>query len=487
MRANISPNWEKFMRTESLLLLCLSLSSVSVPAADEDSLVGITWEDSVVVSFSPRNGAILEEHLQLDPYEAFRGLAHDQAHHKLYALAQSTHNLYTIDTNTLEIAHVGNLRVDARKSRYYDVGALAYDSSTATLYTAIERWENWDYTGIWSELCKIDPSNAALTTVGRIDGPFIDSLAFNGTDRYLYALGIFGSGPWDDPDKAFVMRIDPNSADMTEIFQTPYHTMMGMAFRDSTNFYSWINWTSHLYGVTDIRTHETLQLADSDPVGVISAMIHRDFKLPTQNLKAEPLPASFRFFGHVTSIWDPGGLLTGRVEANQPLSGQFNYDITAPYKYPDPNYGGPYTLSVSINGIELSSHFLRASVLNNYYSSWGDSLSDGFQLLASDSDRFYDRLYDVSWMLTDPSATALTNNTTLPASFNLAQWERNIFVVSYYGGGYSNPGYYITGTIDFITPIQEFLNPEITNPAAAREREVLQGVPARGHVRAPAQ
>ncbi|MCI0659090.1 MAG: hypothetical protein L0170_18710 [Acidobacteria bacterium] len=81
----------------AILSLVVCLSAATPALAQGDLLVGITWPDSLLVSFDPIQGVIVDTHLQLNPHERFRGLAYDRLHHRLYALARVSNNLYLID------------------------------------------------------------------------------------------------------------------------------------------------------------------------------------------------------------------------------------------------------------------------------------------------------------------------------------------------------------------------------------------------------
>ena len=96
-----------------LFLVSAILSGNSLAGVEaEEILVGITWADSRLVSFDPHSGVIKEKHAQLNPYEGFLGLAYDPNQNKLYALSQVENNLYSIDPDTLDISHIGNLHID---------------------------------------------------------------------------------------------------------------------------------------------------------------------------------------------------------------------------------------------------------------------------------------------------------------------------------------------------------------------------------------
>ena len=427
----------------SLILLALGSRPV---LADEVPLLGITWAGSRLVSFEPHSGNLIREHLQLNPYEAFRALTYDRNHHLLYAMPQSTQNLYVIDTETLVLRHIGNLHIDKRGPGFEDAGSLAYDSRTDTLYTAIQHWEGWDFSHIWSELCTVDPQSGAISTVGRIDDLLIDSLAYGEVDGWLYGLGVHATGTWDSPDKTQVVRIDPGTAATEILFATPYHTMLGLAMPQPSTFVSWINWTTHFYGETNVDSQVTTPLGDSDAVDVVSAMVSRDFPLGSKALPLPAEPVSFVFGGRIDTVWDPDRALGGRVRPGEHFVGRFNYDISAPYQWPDPNGMKPYGITVGVDGLRYDAGGLRATITNNFYRADAQTVSDGFQLQAN----AVPDAATISWSLVDESAQALINNDRLPAEFDLGAWSQNSFVISGSKKGKGRRRYYMTGSVQFV-------------------------------------
>ncbi|MFX0203915.1 MAG: CFI-box-CTERM domain-containing protein [Candidatus Hodarchaeota archaeon] len=425
----------------ALILLGLLGLGTSRPAiTDDDILLGITWDDSLLVSFDPNTETITQVHGQLNPHEAFRGLTYDPNHNKLYALSQLGNNLYSIDPVTLDIVHIGNLHIDKRAS-YADAGALAYDPVTDTLYTAIEHWES-GYTNLWSELCKVGIDNAEITRIGRIAGLFVTSFSYNGVDGQIYGLAVSGAGSWDSPYKSQVVRIDPGNAATEILFETPYHTMMGFAKKPGENtniYYSWINWTSHFYGEINIDTEAINSLGNSDPVGVISAVVYRDFDVESMPLPLEEIPISFTFTGRITEVWDPNNLLSGAINVGDNFSGQFSYDINAPYKDPDPNLSAPYGVSATINTITFGAEGFRVNVRNNYYDHIDNDVRDQFCFFGLTP------YGDIYWKLSDSSGAILSNDTVLPTSFDLTSWDENLFGVSERDGSY-----YVRGVVNTV-------------------------------------
>jgi hypothetical protein len=428
----------------SLILLALG----SRPAlADGDPLLGITWDGSRLISFEPRSGSVIGQHLQLNPHEAFRALTYDRIHGLLYAMSQSTQNLYVVDVGTLTVRHIGNLHIDKRGPEFEDAASLAYDSRTDTLYTAIQHWEGPDFSHIWSELCTIDPQSGALTPVGRIDNLLIDSLAYGEVDGWLYGLGVYASGTWDSPDKTQVVRIDPGSAATEILFATPYHTMFGLAMPQPSTFVSWINWTSHVYGETSLDTEITTSLGQSAAVAVFSAMVSRDFPVGSQMLPLPADPASFVFGGRIDTVSDPHNALGGRIRPGESFTGRLHYDISAPYQLKDPNGKRPYGISVKVGPLSYNASGLNATVTNNFYSADTQTVTDGFQLHAHAGPD----AATISWSLLDESAQVLANNDRLPAEFDLAAWSQNSFFISGTKKGRGRGAYYMTGSVQYVT------------------------------------
>src|SRR2546426_12535617 len=88
-REEIQPRGICLRRYAIILVGLLGLWTGAI-RAQEDVLVGVTWSRSELLSFDPRSGITKEKHLQLNPYEDFRGLAFDARRRRLYALAQGT-------------------------------------------------------------------------------------------------------------------------------------------------------------------------------------------------------------------------------------------------------------------------------------------------------------------------------------------------------------------------------------------------------------
>lgn len=261
-------------------LLIVSFIFISFASAGQsDTLLGITWGDSKLVSFDPYAGVITQVHAYLNPAEAFRGVAHDPYRGKLYALAQSSWNLYEIDPLTLNIRNIGTLDINPSTSWGEDIGGLSYDPGTDSLYTVVSHWD-YSYTAIWSELVRINISDAKTTAVGYLADGFCDSLVFNEEDGQLYGLLLQVDNPWSSIFfRSVLVTIDPDSASMIELFELPYRTIIGLAKKPGEKkFYSWVNsdWGA-FYGLLDLNAQTGTLLASSDSVDVASdAMIYKD-------------------------------------------------------------------------------------------------------------------------------------------------------------------------------------------------------------------
>lgn len=300
----------------SFVCFCSSLAS----AGQSDTLLGITWGDSKLVSFDPNAGVVTQVHAYLNPSEGFRGLVHVPNRGKIYALAQGSWNLYEIDPLTLNIRHMGTLDISTSASWGEDIGGLAYDPGTDMLYTVVSHWDA-DYSGIWSELVKIDIADAKTTTVGFLADGFCDSLVFDKANGQLYGLFLQVDSPWSFFFRSVLVAIDPDSAVMTELFELPYRTILGLAKSPGEmKFYSWINSDlGHFYGLLDLDAQTVALLADSDSVDVASdAMTYKDFD--------------------VSSLEDVTDLVSFKIDHS---AARFTRDISGcPDNLPFPSYRG---------------------------------------------------------------------------------------------------------------------------------------------------
>ena len=247
-----------------------SLVSAKIPP---DTLLGITWGNSKVVSLNPDTGSLLMTYTQLNPKEAFTGLAYNRHTKKLYALSQVQNNLYAIDTMTLDVSLIGRLHIQGARP-WKDANALTYDPVTQTLYTVILDW-NSDQTNCRGQLAKIDASNAELTLIGKSIVGIVSALSYHEADRQLYGLVVARAGSWDSPDKTRIVSINPMDASVHMLFETPYHTVLGLAKQPGKNmYYSWINGTTHFYGKVNVSAQTISHLGNADKANVISAMVY---------------------------------------------------------------------------------------------------------------------------------------------------------------------------------------------------------------------
>ncbi len=244
-------------------------------------ILGITWGKSVLVSFDPYTGTIIEKHAWLKPGESFVGLAYDCNRNKLYSLSQVSCNLYSIEPITRDVKFIGKLNIDGQ-----DVSGLSYDPTNDTLYTLVLHFDP-GLKNLRSELAKVNIDNANVNVVGKIADGICNSLCWRECDGQLNSYIVYGSGSWDCPYKASIMSINPNTAAMTTVFETTYHTISGLARKPGQNaYFSWVNWTTHFYGEVNLDSKNINTHANSDAVDVISgAMIYRNFYVaPAPNL-----------------------------------------------------------------------------------------------------------------------------------------------------------------------------------------------------------
>lgn len=411
------------MKRAIVPLLAL-LSSISLAPAQEDLLIGITWPESQLVTFDPVQGRILETHLQLDPRRRFRGLAYDRTHHRLYALAQGTQDLYLIDPGTPSVRHLGNLRLDPEYGESFDAGALAYDPGRSRLFAAVERWTAVEGLGIRSELMEVDVDTAAVSRVGTVDGTFITSLGWEEDSGRLLALAVDGPGSWDDARVTRVIELNPDTAEATELQRTPYHTLMGLAFAIPPAFRAWANWEEQFFALVDPGAGTVTRLGPSEEAPILSAMIRRDFPVRSQILPPPPVPAGFQIAGMVESVHDPGGVLRGRIRPGSRFEGRLGFDASAPTRPSDPNGGEAYGLSVSFRPTKFSTRGVQATAWNNRYLGPPQGAVDRFEARGTTRTGV-----EVSWRLFDPAGLALDDDTFLPDSFDLSDWPENVLTV----------------------------------------------------------
>jgi len=269
---------KKYIYQIMILSVCLSIvvfNSSFCRAAD--TLLGITWGNSSLVSFDPYSGQVIAYHTQLNQ-EAFRGLAYNSNTNMLYALSQSSWSLYQINPMNLDVTKIGNLDINSSLSWGQDIGGLTYNPTNNTFYTTINHWDS-GYTNIWSELASVDISTGHVTSVGPITNGFVDSISYDQQSGNMYGYALYGSGSWDSQYKTHFVQINPDTAAMTDLFETPYHAIMGLAKDPEENiFFSWVNWTDHYYAEVIPDTGTVTLLGMSDPVGVSSdAMLYRNF------------------------------------------------------------------------------------------------------------------------------------------------------------------------------------------------------------------
>lgn len=245
------------------------------------TILGITWNKSTLVSFDPNSGLITEKHAWLDPKENFVGLAYDYKVNMLYALSQVSQKLYSINPLTRDVKLLGQLNTGGN-----DVSGLTYNPITGNLNTLILLHDAGN-TNLRSQLAAINPNTLQVSVIGTIPNTICGSLCWRDSDGKFNAYMVRGEGAWDSPLKASIVTLDPATAAMTAIFETPYHAIMGLAKKSGQNaYYSAVNYNSHFYADVNLDTKKVTQLGSSDTVDVASAaMIARTFYVaPAPNL-----------------------------------------------------------------------------------------------------------------------------------------------------------------------------------------------------------
>jgi hypothetical protein len=350
--------------------------------------------------------------------------------------------LHTVNRDTLQVSNVVAIRIPV--AAFSDVTALAYDPGTDTLYATIGHWDNYPAGPTWDELAKVDPWTGDSTVLGRIDGPWITSLAFSESEGVLYALGVAGAGSWDSPDATQVLRIDPATAAFTTVYVTPYHAMLGMAFKEPATFYSWINEVSRYFGQIDLAAQVLTPLGSDAATGAIGAMLLKTFDLPAAPVPPLSAPVGFLFEGHVTDVSDPLGRLKGQVRKGQSFRGQINYDAGLPFK--------EFVSGDNSLGIALQSGKLRyiastyaAETINNRLETNDQSPTDQFRLRADTPSGAV-----ISWTLVDTSGNAVDTGDSLPQDFDLSRWQTNVLTVAAYDACCRDPIYSFSGRVDDI-------------------------------------
>ena len=246
-------------------------SHIGTCATGVDELIGITWNGGNLIAFDPCSGEITQNYTQVAG-GSFRGLTYDPTNDVLYASTQGAKNLYSIDPDNLQVALIGSMDTPG------DISSITYDSDTNTLYAAAVGIEEE------SQLFTVNPADASVALVGTLPAMFIDSISYSDQDQQIYAYATYGSGSWDSPFKSSLVSIDPSTAAMTLLFETPYHTTMGLAKKPGESvFFTWVNWTAHSYARIDVAAEIVSLVSNSDTVKVSSdAMIYKSFSVNGQ-------------------------------------------------------------------------------------------------------------------------------------------------------------------------------------------------------------
>ena len=435
-------------------------SSILLKGLGAVDLIGIN-SDSQLVTFDPYTSNTVETHVRLNPNEYFYGLAYDKNHNIIYAFS-SRDNLYTIDPITLAVQHLGNIYTEgvgewgSDDYWYSDASTLVYNPIENALYTSIIHGKIGG-TDFWSQIAEVDLDSLRL--INKFDLEYIvDSLSFNEEDNQLYGIQTYDVEDNIHPARdSHIVKINPVNGNLTDIFETPYHSIYGLAKEDNKNiYYSWVNeQDGHFYSKTDLENMTFTRLADSIYPPVVDAVLYKNFFITSkQFLPLEVIPVKFNFNVRVTSVYDSQNLLNNEVAAGDIISGQFYYDVNDPYKpydyeeNPDPLYG----VNIVIGGRTISFDNFGCWIQNNYYNpNISDTIYDSFNFSSS----YFDDLKYIDFRLIDHSASALLNNDKLPEKFDLSAWDENSIYISE-GEGWDEikedygPSWTIVGVVDEI-------------------------------------
>jgi hypothetical protein len=425
------------------VIFSASIAGFPMPAgAEDDVLLGIRWNDSLLVSFDPHTGVITDVHAQLDPNESFRGLAYDAHHNRLYALSQGNLNLYSIDPVSLDIQHVGNLCTP-----YQDIGGLTYNASNDSLYAIGNQWGyvsqlgRYDY---YSELLTVNILDAAITSMGYLTAGVTGSPCYSEDIAGIYAFNQ-RIGP-DGAPQTNVIQIDTEDLGTRILFESPYTNIQGLAKKPADNlFFSEVNWEPNSYAEIDVDSQQIRLLGRSDSVGVSSdALLYKDFFVASGSpLPMEEHPISLIVYGHVTEVADFGLLLGGAISIGEAFTAQITYDVSGGYL--GTLQRSPYGILIEFENQAFSFNGLSAGIKNNFNECDGDVTYDFLSL-----DSFYEDvyIYSIQLSLWDHSATALSDTVFLPDIIDLNDWDENFISLSLSEYGYADAT--IKGIVDNI-------------------------------------
>ena len=228
-----------------------------------DIVIGITFSDGELVVFDPTAGTVFPTPVSLPlDHGEFRGLAFDTQHHKLYALTQVGHWLYSINPASGQITDLGQLSVPGA-----DIGGLAYQPSSGSLFTTTSG------SGMTptSRIVRINIATKQVVPVAPLPDGYAGSLVWDAASQTFLGYTVPQSGSSTSPALTSMFRYDPANQQVSILSALPYHTVMGLApSKNAGRYYSWVNAATHFYVEVDPANGNVVQLANSDAVGVTS-------------------------------------------------------------------------------------------------------------------------------------------------------------------------------------------------------------------------
>ncbi len=268
----------KFIRFAlySGLLFAASTCFAQMRTSTDSSLIniGITWCDNRLVIFDPFAGTAASTKVVLPGTgNCFRGLAFDSDHNRLYALAQVTFALYSINPASGVVKDLGQLNLSGAgdfSGLSVDIGGLAYRPDHG-LYTTVTAFDVFGTPRI-AKIVQIDPKTRQVTPVAMLPDGYAGSLVWDSGSQSFLAYTTPYCGSWDSPCKTSMFRFNPSTGQLSTLFELPYHVVLGLtpSTRHTGKYISWINYTSHFYAEVDINTGNVVSLANSDAVRVSS-------------------------------------------------------------------------------------------------------------------------------------------------------------------------------------------------------------------------
>ncbi len=160
-------------------------------------------------------------------------------------------------------------------------------------------------------------------------------------------------------------------------------------------------------------------------------------------------PVTFKFHATVAEVNDPGGLLSGGINAGDVVTGTFVFDTSAQNRAVITTVGA-YDFTSGVGIVTKVGTFtfrtdpaqpnFHIEVINGAKNAAGQAM-DGFVLHSYNNLAVNDsvKLNTISWQLDAPHGTVGLNGKLPPNAFNLSAWTSN-FGLTFEGGDLSDPG-----------------------------------------------